>query len=289
MAQINPPTITAAPAVPIRGTSTFKTAVDAFLTWVALAVTMFQNVATNCYLNAVDCFNNAVAAAASAVASDASATLAAASATAATAAANATLWVSGVVVNQDVCKISPADRRTYRKKTAASSTAIDPSVDVTNYVLISNGVNPRIKVSHRLATGTAAGASTATTMHTRVLNTSEYNSITGASLSSNQVVLPAGTYNYRGRAPTVAGGLNQAFLYNVTDATYTGAGSSTTSATGISGNGESTVFGQFTIAATKTFELRHYITTGVASGLGLAVSTPSQVEVYAELEFEKVA
>jgi hypothetical protein len=291
MAQTTPPSITPAPTAPQRSNrATFSGLVDAFVTWLISAVTQFSSVATNVYNNAVDCYNNAVAAAVSAVASADSATLSAASATAASVAANATLWVSGVVVAQDACKISPLDRRTYRKTTASSSTTTDPSADPANYVLISNGVIPKIKVSHRVATGTDGGTSTATTMHTRVLNTTDTNTVTGASLASNQITLPAGTYHYRGRAPTTNGGLNQTFLYNVTDASYTGVGANSNNGGSNAEGADTSISGTFTIAATKVFELRHYVTNGSATvGLGRAVSVPSQVEVYAEIEFEKVS
>lgn len=133
-----PPTITAAPQAPQRGVkATFNQLMDAFLTWLVAAVTQFAAVANNVFNNATEAFNSASAAAQSATNAATSEGNALASANAAAVTTGATLWVSGQTVAQDVAKISPADRRTYRKRTASSSTTIDPSIDPTNYVLLS--------------------------------------------------------------------------------------------------------------------------------------------------------
>lgn len=161
---------------------------------------------------------------------------------------------------------------------------------VTNYTR-ANGTalvgGQYLKVSDQKASGTDAGSSVANTItQTRTFNTVDVNTITGASLSANQVTLPAGTYRVRGRAPGVQTGGHKAFLYNVTDATYTDIGSNAaTAATGGSFS-DSVISGQFTIATSKTFSMRHITAFAVATlGLGGAVSS-GQVEVYAELEFE---
>lgn len=137
MAQTTPPTITASPTGPQRGVkATFGGLVDAFLTWLVAAPSLFGAVATNVYNNAVDCYNNAVAAAASALAASTSATSAAASATAAAGSANAPLWVSGATVTQYSTVLSPADNlRAYRRITATGSGTTDPKNDLTNYAI----------------------------------------------------------------------------------------------------------------------------------------------------------
>lgn len=161
---------------------------------------------------------------------------------------------------------------------------------VTNYTR-ANGTalvgGQYLKVSDQKASGTDGGSSVANTItQTRTFNTVDVNTIIGASLSANQVTLPAGTYRVRGRAPGVQTGGHKAFLYNVTDATYTDIGSNAaTAATGGSFS-DSVISGQFTIATSKTFSMRHITAFAVATlGLGGAVSS-GQVEVYAELEFE---
>lgn len=141
----NPPEITPPPEVPQRGVkATFGKLVDAFNTWKAASVAQFAAVALNTYNNAVEAFNSATSsgtsagnAATSAINAAVYAQAASDFASAASVTAAATLWVSGQVVQRDAAVISPADRRTYRRKTVAGSGATDPSVDATNYVLLS--------------------------------------------------------------------------------------------------------------------------------------------------------
>lgn len=132
MAATQPPSITPAPTpAPQRGQkATFSARVDAFVTWLTAAVVQFAALATNVYNNAVDAFNSASTASTAATA----AVDAAASAAAAT---NTTLWMSGATVQQNANVISPADHRTYRRKTAAGAGTVDPSLDTVNYVLLS--------------------------------------------------------------------------------------------------------------------------------------------------------
>ena len=162
----------------------------------------------------------------------------------------------------------------------------------TNYdtVWVDKGL-PYLKVSDQKASGTAGGTSLAADItQVRTLNTVETNTISGASLASNTITLPAGTYSYRVSAPHYNGSSHKAFLYNSTDASYTGIGTSEYCASGgATASTSSIVTGQFTIAASKDFKVRHFTTTAFASGgLGPAVSS-GQVEVFTVAEFWKVA
>jgi hypothetical protein len=150
------------------------------------------------------------------------------------------------------------------------------------------GIPNYLKVSERQASGVAGGGSTAATItQTRVLNTVENNNVPGASLAANTVTLAAGTYKFRGRAPATQQSAHKAFLYNSTDGTYVGIGSNAaTAGTAIT---DSLFSGQFTIAASKNFTVRHWTVSAIAStGLGVPVSS-GQLEVYTELEFERLA
>lgn len=150
-----PPTIDPSPEVPKRGVkATFGILVDAFNTWFTLAATQIAALGTNVYANAVEAFGYSTAAGASASAASALAEAAAASAanaadsaTAAGVLSGATLWVSGQTVARDAAVISPLDRRTYRRKTATGGGTTDPSIDVTNYVLISADSSSYIKLA----------------------------------------------------------------------------------------------------------------------------------------------
>lgn len=132
--------------------------------------------------------------------------------------------------------------------------------------------------------GTAGGTQTSGSFLTRDLNTTQYNNITGASLSSNQVTLAAGTYYIDAMSPQK--GSNGALRwYNITDSSVAVAGMSNY----FEGWGEFKLFGYFTIAASKVFELQYRASsTEAGNGLGVAKSF-SIPEVYAMVSLVKVA
>jgi hypothetical protein len=150
-------------------------------------------------------------------------------------------------------------------------------------------VYPTLRVREEQASGTAAGTPVAGSQ-TRVLNATKKNSISGASLASNQVTLPAGTYKVRGSAPAYAVNSHQAYLYSVTDAAMLVNGTSeNTNATSDVTVTRSLLEGEFVLPATKIIELRHYVQTAAGSAaLGRAAGS-GQGEVHSELLFEKVA
>lgn len=138
--------------------------------------------------------------------------------------------------------------------------------------------------------GTAGGTFSSGAWRTRVLNTKyDPNSII-TSLSSNQFVLPAGTYHINAVAPAYAVNRHKAKLYNITDASDAVIGSSAYSTTGIADTDVETsdVIGIFTIAGAKTFEVQHQgQTTSTTNGFGIA-SSFSVVEVYTQVTITKI-
>ncbi len=150
---------------------------------------------------------------------------------------------------------------------------------------------PFLKVSDRKAAGTSGGGvSTDYTYNDRTLNTIDVNTIDGATLASNIVSLPAGTYDVIGRAPCYAGNSHSLGLYNVTDAAMLLLGPNARAETNT--QTDATVYGQFTIASTKQFKLQHYIEnagSGIISRLGLTHNRTGKLDVYAELMIRKIA
>lgn len=147
---------------------------------------------------------------------------------------------------------------------------------------------PYMKVSDRKASGTSGGNSTPTTIsQTRTLNTIESNTIVGASLASDTITLPPGTYKVSGTAQTFNTNANKAFFYNATDGTYAIVGISSFS--GSNAASDALLEGYFTITSTKNFTVRHYTVTNGGAANSLGVSTSSgQVEVYTQVVIEKV-
>ena len=133
------------------------------------------------------------------------------------------------------------------------------------------------------------GTFTSGSAQTRTLNTSVTNEISGASLASNQVTLPAGTYFIDGSAPALSVNNHQTYWYNVTDASTTlnGTVEQSTSA-GAYAQTRSLIRGRFTIAAQKVFELRHWCTTTQAT-YGFGEGSAWGTSVYSDICIWKIA
>lgn len=133
------------------------------------------------------------------------------------------------------------------------------------------------------AQNTNGGASVVGTQ-TRTLNTVKTNEITGASLSSNQITLPSGTYYINAIMPAVNLGKTQAYLYSVTDGSNEIIGMSLNSRYGEPGPN---VSGRFTTATTRVYEIRQYTESVNSSGLGAQANQTT--EVYTDVKIWKVA
>lgn len=151
-----------------------------------------------------------------------------------------------------------------------------------------------LQVQDQKTSGTDGGAITAGAWRTHVLNTTIKNTISGASLGSNQFTLPAGTYYLQAENTLFANAAGEISNYkskiaNITDGTDTLLGSNSymyaTSPNGI--NVVPTVSGFFTIAGTKTFELQNRVSVN-SSIYGYGVASSFGTEVYANLIVWKV-
>jgi hypothetical protein len=138
--------------------------------------------------------------------------------------------------------------------------------------------------------GTNGGTFTSGSFQTRTLNTSVTNEISGASLSSNQIILPSGTYFIIASAAAYQVDSHKVKLRNITDSSDVLIGTSERIASAITDSQtRSFVIGRFTISAQKTFELQHRCaTTSSTFGFGCNAAY-SVVEVYADVQIWKVA
>jgi hypothetical protein len=138
------------------------------------------------------------------------------------------------------------------------------------------------------SSGTAGGTFTSGAWRTRDLNTTQFNGITSASLSSNQISLPAGTYYVIASAPAFYVNEHQVRFQNITDSTTAILGQNSGSGQILVAQPSSTLSGSFTIAGTKTFELQHRCaTTKADNGFGAGPNWGS--EVYGQVSITKVA
>ena len=141
------------------------------------------------------------------------------------------------------------------------------------------------------ASGTLGGTFTSGSYVKRVLNTTVANTITGCSLSSSVITLPAGTYQLTAYAYAHYVNGHKAKLRNTTDSTDTQIGSSAYSGTTANyGNfTHSIINAYFTIAASKNFEIQHRCTdTRATDGFGGGTNYGDD-EVFTTVKIIKVA
>jgi hypothetical protein len=151
------------------------------------------------------------------------------------------------------------------------------------------GAGGVLDVRDEKAANTAGGTFTSGAQQTRTLNTTAKNTITGASLASNQITLPAGTYLVQATAPGYAVNNHQARLYNTTDSSVAVLGTTEFSISTGPAPTSSFVNGVFTITASKVFELQHRCSsTAATNGFG-AQANFGTTEVYAQVMIFKLS
>ena len=139
------------------------------------------------------------------------------------------------------------------------------------------------------ASGTQGGAATAGSYIKRTLNTTVVNTITGCTLTTSVISLPAGTYEVMARAPARIVNRHKIRLQNTSDATTIAIGASVMADNVDFSITDSILQTVFTLAATKNVELQHRVqTTKALDGFG----TPSSFgddEIYASIQIVKIA
>ena len=146
-----------------------------------------------------------------------------------------------------------------------------------------------MRVNETQATNTAGGASLAATWITRTLNTiATGNSISGATLASNQITLPSGQYYISATAPAFAINGHRLRVWNVSDGVIVpnllGPGEYASS-----DQSRALVNGRFTFASTKSIRIDHYTQSArVTNGLGVQVNATGFSEIYTVVEIWKL-
>jgi hypothetical protein len=146
--------------------------------------------------------------------------------------------------------------------------------------------NALLHIEDQKTLNTAGGTFTAGSRVARDLNTVVTNEIAGASLASNQITLPAGTYYIQASCPAYAVNAHRCVLWNVTDAANQIIGMSVQAASATQVHSNSTLSGRFTIASTKVFEIGHQCQTTGTFGVQ---SNFSVREVYTTVDIWKIA
>ena len=133
--------------------------------------------------------------------------------------------------------------------------------------------------------GTNGGTFTSGAWRTRDINATQVNAITGASIASNRITLPAGTFYVEIAAPAFAVDQNQVRLQNITDTSTTITGQNAYFSSAVAGIAIAT--GQFTIASSKTFEVQHQ-SNGTRASDGFGAQNGFGTQVYTTVSITKV-
>jgi hypothetical protein len=143
---------------------------------------------------------------------------------------------------------------------------------------------PDVMANETQSSGTNGGTFTSGAYRQRTLNTLVRNNI-GASLASNQITLPAGTYFAQWSCPAFQVGAHKSRLQNITDASTIALGTTAQSSNGNITRSDGSAY--FTIATSKVIELEHRAGgTGNTNGFGAAVSFGDS-EIYSEIRIWK--
>jgi hypothetical protein len=176
-------------------------------------------------------------------------------------------------------------------RTAIGASAVGSSVLTATdaaagrYAVIALGV-PDVEVEHQVSSGSGAGVTVvANTWTQRPLNTTIVNTLTGASIASNRVTLPTGTYHaeFIGQ---IGGTAARSKIYNVTDSADIRVGMNCNMRT-INMAVYSFVTADFTITSPKQIEVQSSC-FDAGDRFGIAVGI-SGAEVFANLRIWKVA
>lgn len=138
--------------------------------------------------------------------------------------------------------------------------------------------------------GTQSGTFTSGAFRTRAVNTIAVDETGEVTLISDQFTLPAGTYRIQAKAEFFGAAATILRLQNITDVATTLAGLNDHCTVAANSDGHAChLDGQFTIAATKTFELQQRCgLTQTTNGFGVSHSFGIN-EVFVSIELIKIA
>ncbi len=150
--------------------------------------------------------------------------------------------------------------------------------------------NSILVVADQKVANTAGGTFTSGDWRTRDLNTVRHNTISGASLASNQITLPAGTYYIYAEAQASKVKHHQIKLYDVTNSVDLVIGRNTYIAEdGDVSDGDSSLIATFLLSGESALEIRHICSHSRSNdGFGRA-SNFGVVEVYTQVYIAQIA
>ena len=209
-------------------------------------------------------------------------------------AANLTVTNSGIPVFADSTARTAAFGGTGEKVLAEGQYAYLESDNSTSFWDGSAwqpvAATPQVAIFNETqASGTDGGTATSGSYVKRVLNTTVVNTITGCSIASSVITLPAGTFIIEASAPAFRVSEHKIRIQNTTAATTLQLGSSMFTDSGINCTTRSELQAYFTLATSSTIELQHRVgVTKASNGFG-AYDLFGDSEIYSQIYITKVA
>jgi len=144
-----------------------------------------------------------------------------------------------------------------------------------------------LHIQDKNASGTNGGSNATSTYTARRLNTVLTNNISGASLSSNQITLPAGSYMVGASSPYGRTNNLKTKLVNISGDTVSIIGTAEVSYTSTYTSVRSFIDGDFTAATGTVLEMQYWTLVNNANGLGSATSNGDD-EIFSDIKIWKV-
>lgn len=141
------------------------------------------------------------------------------------------------------------------------------------------------------SSGTNGGTPTTGSYVKRTLNTTVLNNISGCSIASSVITLPAGTYMVIASCPQFEANTNRARVYDTTNSAVLVQGQNATGSATDNVGGNALVNGVFTIAGSTNIELQHRVSNASADptlGYGIACSFGDN-EIYSQIMIARIA
>ena len=175
--------------------------------------------------------------------------------------------------------------------TAVSGATVWAKLTASNLTGTGNSFGAQLfHAQDQKASGTSGGTPTTGAWTTHTLNTSVTNEVSGASLSSNQMILPAGTYYLEAWAVFNKTGLSRVKIYNITDASDIFFGASCQYGTTVDQYSVPTrLEGRFTLSGTKTIALQYKVAAASGGTDGLGFASSYGTEIYADMKVWKIS
>jgi len=150
------------------------------------------------------------------------------------------------------------------------------------------GGNAFFEAQDQKTSGVAAQACVSGSWFARNLTIALTNEISGASLSNNNIILPAGAYYVTAETSVIGSGGDKLRLYNINDsiALVYGLNSYSYANTYHTSTNPSYLAGRFTLTGTRTLRLQHYVIS--CSNLGVAMSLSGINETYTDISIWKI-